>query len=100
MPSPSPSAKLRTNTSYQVRSFQSWAAGVVAGVHAAPGSTVALAAGAEAGTGVGEGGGSDGVPQPAATSTAAIARVVRRVAAGTAEVDRGPPRAPTVDSPA
>ena len=36
MPSPSLSAKLRTKTSYQMRSFQSCASGVVAGVHAAP----------------------------------------------------------------
>jgi hypothetical protein len=36
MPSPSLSAKLRTKTSYQVRSFQSWPSGVVAGVQAEP----------------------------------------------------------------
>ena len=41
MPSPSPSAKLRTKTSYQVRWFQSCAAGVVAGVQALPGAGVA-----------------------------------------------------------
>jgi len=44
MPSPSPSAKLRTKTSYQVRWFQSRDAGVVGGVQADP-AVGALAAG-------------------------------------------------------
>ncbi len=45
MPSPSESAKLRTKTSYQVRSFQSSDAAAVAGAQAAPGAEDAEADG-------------------------------------------------------
>ncbi len=44
MPSPLPSAKLRTKTSYQTRSFQSFDSGVVAAMQALPGAGVAAAA--------------------------------------------------------
>ena len=79
MPSPSESEKLRTKTSYQVRPFQSFAAGWATGVQALPGAVVGEAAtdGAEDG-GTADAGGPDGAGvgpagEHAATSSTTVA---------------------------
>ena len=73
MPSPSPSAKLRTKTSYQVRWFQSCAAGVVAGVQALPGAGVRLAATGAETAALGAAGAPDGAAGAHAEAARAIA---------------------------
>jgi hypothetical protein len=103
MPSPSLSAKLRTKTSYQVRSFQSCASGLVAGVHAAPADEEADAEGDDAAEddadaepdGVGDAG-----PHAPRASRHASARGTRGIGRRTAAVyprPGRPPGRPTID---
>src|SRR5690242_13925788 len=105
MPSPSPSAKLRTKTSYEVRSFQSKAAGVDAGVQAAPAAvvTVAVADGAgdaEAVGGVDGDGVGEVAAQPATTRRHARrggSRLAGRRTAAVYPRARPPPDPATLD---
>ena len=97
MPSPLPSEKLRTKTSYQTRSFQSFASGVVDGLHAIDGEPAALAGAVDGGGAADDGAAvllSEDVAQAATSSPTRARRPKRDGVIPTAEV-YGPATGPT-----